>query len=64
VRPLHEWGAIEKRGKTFLIEAENVANSPLLESFSTKSREILAFFIRASLSCKALFIKNAHENGR
>jgi hypothetical protein len=57
MRPLHEWGAREKRDKIFLIEAENAGNSWLLASFSTKSREILAFFIRVAISCKGLIIQ-------
>jgi hypothetical protein len=54
LRPLREWGAREKRDKIFLIEAENAGNSWLLASFSTKIREILAFFIRVAISCNGL----------
>jgi hypothetical protein len=47
-------GREREKGKIFLIEAENAGNSQLLASFSTKSREILAFFIRVAISCKGL----------
>jgi len=54
MRALYEWDAREKRDKISRIEAENASNSQLLPSFSTKSRGILAFFIRVAISCKAL----------
>jgi len=56
MRALHEWDAREKRDKIARIEAENAGNSQLLPSFSTKSRGVLAFFIRVAISFKALKI--------
>jgi len=57
MRPLHDTVAKEKCAKIFLIEAGNAANSGLLASFLTKSREILAIFTRECI------VQRPHYNG-